>query len=151
MGTLSEIPRAETHPNVAADIAVRVAQAETVIIVQVVILSLASGQLNWTWVWVYLGICIAMGLILRSFLLRTIHLIKHNFQVTALGHKAGIHWGIWHGQEIEGWGSGIRLLNEWGFFVDPTPRLGRIRWLRPIEAAIRTSRIYHFQLGKVTG
>jgi O-methyltransferase involved in polyketide biosynthesis len=79
------------------------------------------------------------------------HRRVHNFQVTALGHKASAHWGIWHGQEIERWGNGIRLLGEWGFFDEPEPRLARLRWLRPLEAAIRTSRIYHFQLGKAAG
>jgi len=59
-----------------------------------------------------------------------------------------LQWGIWHGQEMEKWGDGIRLLDEWGFFDPPGPRLAHLRWLRPLEAAIRTSRIYHFQLGK---
>jgi len=58
-----------------------------------------------------------------------------------------LHWGLWRGQEIEGWGDGIHLLDEWGFFDCPEPRLAHIRWLRPIESLFRTLRIYHFQLG----
>ena len=75
--------------------------------------------------------------------------------------KLSVHlqWGIWHGQEVEKWGDpstslragGIRLLGEWGFFDEPEPRLSHLRWLRPLEAAIRTVRIYHFQLGKAAG
>jgi len=69
-------------------------------------------------------------------------------------------WGIWRGQEIEGWGdgtlapheaqrsAGVRLLDEWGFFHRPEPRLARIRWMRPFESLFRTLRIYHFQLGE---
>jgi hypothetical protein len=34
-------------------------------------------------------------------------------------------------------GGGIRLLDEWVYFDDPTPRLGQIRWLHPIEALPR--------------
>jgi O-methyltransferase involved in polyketide biosynthesis len=83
-----------------------------------------------------------------------IHVWRHNLQYLISKIKFPTHWGIWHGQEIEGWGSaspagaGIRLLGEWGYFDEETPRLNRIRWLRGIEAAARTFRIYHFQLGK---
>ena len=63
-----------------------------------------------------------------------------------------LHWGFWRGQELEGWGDGIRLLDEWGFFDQPEPRLAHIRWWwHPIEALVRTHRIYHFQLGKAAG
>ncbi len=72
-----------------------------------------------------------------------------NLQSARFGFRT--HWGIWHGQEIEGWGDGIRLLDEWGFLDQPEPRLAHLRWIRPIESLIRTLRIYHFQLGKVTG
>ena len=86
-----------------------------------------------------------------------IHVLRHNLQYLISKIKFPTHWGIWHGQEIEGWGSaspagaGIRLLGEWGYFDDPTPRLNRIRWLRGIEAMARTFRIYRFQLGKAAG
>jgi O-methyltransferase involved in polyketide biosynthesis len=62
--------------------------------------------------------------------------------------SARLTWGIWRGQEIEAWGNGIRLLDEWGFFDSPEPRLDHMRWMRPIEARARTLRIYHFQLGE---
>ena len=79
----------------------------------------------------------------------TLHVWRHKLQTsTSKIHFFPVHWGIWHGQEIERWGDGICLLDEWGLFDDPTPRLARIRWMRPIEAAARTLRIYHFQLGE---
>ncbi|MCL4250597.1 MAG: class I SAM-dependent methyltransferase [Anaerolineae bacterium] len=57
-----------------------------------------------------------------------------------------LHWGVWRGRRLESWGDGIRLLDEWGFFDRPEPRLARIRWLRHLK--FLTQRIYHFQLGK---
>jgi len=75
-----------------------------------------------------------------------IHVWRSNLQTAKFGLR--VHWGIWHGQEIERWADGIRLLDEWGYFDDETPRLARIRWLRGIEAAARTFRIYRFQLGE---
>jgi O-methyltransferase involved in polyketide biosynthesis len=75
-----------------------------------------------------------------------IHVWRSNLQTARFGFR--VHWGVWHGQEIEGWGDGICLLDKWGYFDDPTPRLDNIRWFRPIESLLRTLRIYHFQLGK---
>jgi hypothetical protein len=60
-----------------------------------------------------------------------------------------LRWGLQRGQELEGWGDGIRLLGEWGFFDQPEPRLDRIRWLRHIKSL--THRIYHFRLGNAAG
>ena len=45
---------------------------------------------------------------------------------------APLHWGIWHGQELEGWSEGIRLLEDWGWLDEPEPRLSFIRWLRAL-------------------
>ena len=77
-----------------------------------------------------------------------LHVWRHNLQTSASKINLHVHWGIWRGQEIEGWGDGIHLLNEWGFLDCPEPRLAHIRWARPIEALARTMRVYHFQLGK---
>lgn len=77
-----------------------------------------------------------------------IHVLRHNLQTFTSKIHFPAHWGIWHGQKIESWGDGIRLLDEWGYFDCPEPRLKRIRWMRPIETLARTFRIYHFQLGK---
>ncbi len=83
--------------------------------------------------------------------LSPIHVWRHNLQMRILKVDVLVRWGIWHGEKLVGWGAGIRLLDEWGFFDDPTPRLDRIRWLRFIEALARTLCIYHFQLGKAAG
>ncbi len=64
-----------------------------------------------------------------------------------------MHWGFWHGQELEGWGrqgtgEGIHLLDEWGFFDQPEPRLNSFRWMAPLFRLFKPMRIFHFQLGK---
>jgi O-methyltransferase involved in polyketide biosynthesis len=70
-------------------------------------------------------------------------------------------WGFWRGQEIEKWGDpstslpstslragGIHLLDAWGFFDQPEPRLDSFRWMAPIFRLFKPMRIFHFQLGK---
>ncbi len=83
--------------------------------------------------------------------LSPIHAWRHNLQASISKIDMRVSWGIWYGQEIERWGDGIRLIDEWGFFDQPEPRLAYIQWLRPIEALARTLRIYHFQLGENVG
>lgn len=59
-----------------------------------------------------------------------------------------MQWGFWRGQELEGWGEGVRLLDEWGFFDQPEPRLDAFRWMAPLFRLFKPMRIFHFQLGK---
>lgn len=64
-----------------------------------------------------------------------------------------MQWGFWHGQVIEDWGlqitdGGIRLLDEWGFFDQPEPRLDSYRWMAPLFRLFKPMRIFHFRLGK---
>lgn len=60
-------------------------------------------------------------------------------------------WGFWRGQEIEGWGEGIHLRGQWGFFDQPEPRLAPYRWIAPLFRLIKPMRIFHFQLGWAAG
>jgi len=62
-----------------------------------------------------------------------------------------LRWGFWRGQEIEGWGDGIHLLDEWGFFDQPEPRMDSYRWMAPIFRLFKPMGIFHFQLGKAAG
>jgi len=68
-----------------------------------------------------------------------------------------MQWGFWNSKEIERWGSpstalgGIRLLDEWGFFDQPEPRLDSYRWMAPLFRLFKPMRLFHFQLGKATG
>ena len=80
-----------------------------------------------------------------------LHVWVSNLQVSRSKFGARAHWGIWHGQEIERWADGIHLLDEWGFFDRPEPRLDHIRWMRHIPLLARVLRIYHYHLGKAAG
>jgi O-methyltransferase involved in polyketide biosynthesis len=62
-----------------------------------------------------------------------------------------MRWGLWRGEELEGWGDGIRLLDEWGFFDRPEPRLHRYRWMAPLFRLFKPIRIFHFRLGEAPG
>ncbi len=57
-----------------------------------------------------------------------------------------MQWGFWRGQEIESWGDGIHLLDEWGFFDRPEPRLHSYRWMAPFFRLLKPMRIFQFQL-----
>ncbi len=80
-----------------------------------------------------------------------LHVWRHNLQTSNSKLSLHVRWGLWRGQEIESWADGIRLLDEWGLFDRPEPRLNHIRWMRFIESLARTFRIYHFQLGEAAG
>jgi len=62
-----------------------------------------------------------------------------------------MRWGFWHGQEIERWGEGIRLVGEWGFFDRPEPRMEPYRWMSPLFRLFKPMRIFHFRLGHHAG
>ena len=59
-----------------------------------------------------------------------------------------LRWGFWRSQELERWGAGIRLLDEWGYFDRPEPRLHSFRWMAPIWRLLKPMGICHFQLGE---
>lgn len=62
-----------------------------------------------------------------------------------------MRWGLWRGQELEGWGQNIHLLGEWGFFDQPEPRLTRYRWMAPLFRWFKPMCIFHFRLGDAAG
>ena len=75
----------------------------------------------------------------------------NNLRLSIAKFGARYHWGIRRGQELEGWGDGIHLLDEWGYFDRPEPRLDHIRWMRHIPLLARVLRIYHYRLGEAAG
>lgn len=62
-----------------------------------------------------------------------------------------MRWGLWHGRDVEAWGEGICLLDEWGFFDQPEPRLKRYRWMAPLFRWFRPMCLCHFRLGEAAG
>ncbi len=85
-------------------------------------------------------------LVIDAFLPYLVRMNNLRLSITKLG--ARYHWGIRRGQEIERWGDGICLLDEWGYFDEPEPRLDHIRWMRHIPFLARVLRIYHYRLGE---
>ena len=51
------------------------------------------------------------------------------------------------GKDVEKWGEGIRLLDEWFVFDRPEPRLGHVRWMRHIPFLAGVIGIRHYRLG----
>jgi O-methyltransferase involved in polyketide biosynthesis len=72
----------------------------------------------------------------------------NNIRLSLTKFGARYNWGLKRGQDLESWGAGIRLLDEWGYFDCPEPRLAHVRWMRHIPLLARILRIYHYQLGK---
>jgi O-methyltransferase involved in polyketide biosynthesis len=62
-----------------------------------------------------------------------------------------MRWGLREGRELESWGEGIRLLDEWGFFDQPEPRLASFHWMAPLFRLFKPMRIFHFRLGEASG
>jgi O-methyltransferase involved in polyketide biosynthesis len=61
--------------------------------------------------------------------------------------KARLHWSIKEGKEVETWGKGIHLLNEWNYFQDDDSPLKSFRWVRLIPPLAKSSGIFHYRLG----
>lgn len=69
------------------------------------------------------------------------------FRISRTKLSARYYWGLKHGQDLEGWGDGIDLIDEWFPFDRPEPRLARVQWLRHIPLLARVMGIYHYRLG----
>ncbi len=78
------------------------------------------------------------------------HIWRSNLQISVSKVNKSFprfHWGMWSGKELEAWGEGIHLLDDWGYLDDPEPRLSYYRWVRHFPLAAKAGRIYHFRLG----
>lgn len=61
--------------------------------------------------------------------------------------KARLHWCIREGKDVEAWGEGIRLLDEWNYYEDEVSPLKAFRWVRLIPPLAKSSGIFHYRLG----
>ena len=61
---------------------------------------------------------------------------------------ARYHWGLKRGKDLESWGVGICLLDEWFPFDRPEPRLAHIQWMRHIPLLARVMGVYHYRFGE---
>lgn len=65
--------------------------------------------------------------------------------------SARYRWGLARGQELETWGAGIRLLDEWFPFDRPEPRLAHVQWMRHIPLFAHVMGVFHYRLGPTGG
>ena len=61
--------------------------------------------------------------------------------------KVRMHWSIKDGKDVESWGEGICLLDDWNYYEDEESPLKAYRWLRLIPPIAKTSGIYYYRLG----
>jgi methyltransferase (TIGR00027 family) len=71
----------------------------------------------------------------------------NNLRMSLSKIGARYNWGLKRGEELENWEKGICLLDEWGYFDHPEPRLAKVSWMRRIPLLARVLRIYHYRLG----
>jgi len=70
----------------------------------------------------------------------------NNFKLGSSKFISRCHWALKRGKDLESWGDGIRLLDEWFLFELPEPRLHR-QWMRHIPPLAECVSIFHYQLG----
>jgi len=69
------------------------------------------------------------------------------FKVSGTKLSARYHWGLKNGKDVESWGEGIRLLDEWRIFDHPEPRLPYPGWVRQIPMFAKAIGVFHYRLG----
>jgi O-methyltransferase involved in polyketide biosynthesis len=72
----------------------------------------------------------------------------NNRRVARTQIGARCHWALKRGKDLESWGDGTRLLDEWFPFSSPEPRLAHIRWVRYIPLLAKTTGVFHYRLGE---
>ena len=73
----------------------------------------------------------------------------NNLRFALTKYGARYHWALNRGEDLESWGAGICLLDEWFPFDRPEPRLAHVRWMRRIPLFARVMGIFHYRLGKL--
>jgi methyltransferase (TIGR00027 family) len=73
----------------------------------------------------------------------------NNLRVARGEIGARCRWALKRGKDLESWGDGICLLDEWFAFICPEPRLAHIRWVRHIPLLAKTIGVFHYRLGKI--
>jgi O-methyltransferase involved in polyketide biosynthesis len=70
-----------------------------------------------------------------------------NLQLMFSKVKARLHFGLRHGRDVETWGKGIRMLEEWFYFGTDELRLRQYRWMYNIAFLRKSTGIFHYRLG----
>lgn len=61
--------------------------------------------------------------------------------------SARLHWGLRHGRDVETWGEGIGMLDEWFYFDTSEPRMQVYRWMKFLPFLGRSTGIFRYRLG----
>jgi len=70
-----------------------------------------------------------------------------NMHLAYVKVKARMHWSIKQGKDVEDWGEGIRLLDEWNYYEDDNSLLQAYRWMRLIPPVAKAAGVFHYRLG----
>jgi O-methyltransferase involved in polyketide biosynthesis len=70
-----------------------------------------------------------------------------NLQLVLSGVKARLRFGLKHGRDVEAWGPGIRMVEEWFYFGADEPRVRPYRWMYNLAFFRKSTGIFHYQLG----
>ena len=71
----------------------------------------------------------------------------NNCRMSRTRLSARYHWGLSKGKDLESWGEGIHLQDEYRYLDKDEPRLAHLRWMRYIPPLANSSGIFHFRLG----
>lgn len=71
----------------------------------------------------------------------------NNLRLSMTKFGARYYWGLKRGKDLEKWGQGIRLIDEWSYFDEPEPRLASVQWMRHVPFLSKVMSIFHYQLG----
>ena len=70
-----------------------------------------------------------------------------NLQLALSKVTARLRFALKHGRDVEAWGEGIRMLEEWFYFKTDEPRVRPYRWMSRIPLLGKSTGIFHYQLG----
>jgi O-methyltransferase involved in polyketide biosynthesis len=73
-----------------------------------------------------------------------------NLQLIFSRMSARLRWGLKHGKDVESWGRGISLLEEWFYFGTDEPRVRAYRWMHRTPLIGKSTGIFHYKLGGQT-
>lgn len=71
-----------------------------------------------------------------------------NLQLVFSKVDARLQWGLKHGRDVEDWGEGIKLLEEWFYFCSDEPRVRSFKWMSRVPWLGKSTGIFHYRLGK---
>lgn len=70
-----------------------------------------------------------------------------NIHLAYAGIKARLQWKLKDPRDVESWGKGFCLLDEWNYYADDEPLMKPFLWVRMFPGLARSSGIYHYRLG----